>query len=349
MSTQPYRFVTVSRLAALCAVTVSSACAGVSSLSPRAYSSDELAWLAPTAPGDLRALDRWRRGVGPAYVTRTDAAPAAAPRLLVVTWNTAVGAADVVAFVSSLRAREGRDVPIVLLLQEVYRAGASVPRDLDRRASVAARIGLTRDASQVRDVESIARALGMNACYAPSMRNGAPKVSDEDRGNAILSTLPLSELTAIELPFERQRRVAVVAHVSGLAADGQPWSLRVVSAHLDTFGGARRLWMVGGGYARLRQARALLAFMADSTPTILGGDLNTVWGFDDRAYKETARVFQAPLPRDRRPTFRGLLRLDHVFFRLPEGWRAEYERGPSRFGSDHHPLIAQVDLGSGHQ
>jgi endonuclease/exonuclease/phosphatase family metal-dependent hydrolase len=347
VSTQPFRFAALSRLATLCAVTLSSACASVSTLSPRSSSSDELVWLAPTARGDLRSLDRWRRSVGPAYVSRTAAAPAPASRLLVVTWNTAVGSGDVVAFVNDLRAREGRDVPMVLLLQEVYRSGASVPTELDRRASFAARIGLARDEAQPRDIASVADALGMNACYAPSMRNGAPKVSDEDRGNAILSTLPLSDLTAIELPFERQRRVAVVARVSGLAADGQPWSLRVVSAHFDNFGGVRRLWMVGSGYARRRQARALVAYVSDATPTILGGDLNTWWGFDDRAYKETARAFQAPLPRDRRPTFRGLLRLDHVFFRLPEGWRAQYERGPSRTGSDHYPLIAYVDLAAG--
>ena len=36
------------------------------------------------------------------------------------------------------------------------------------------------------------------------MRNGA--ATDEDRGNAILFTRPLSRLTAVELPMERQRR-----------------------------------------------------------------------------------------------------------------------------------------------
>ena len=43
------------------------------------------------------------------------------------------------------------------------------------------------------------------------MRNGRPPQTDEDRGNAILSTEPLADLTAIELPFEQQRRVAVAA------------------------------------------------------------------------------------------------------------------------------------------
>lgn len=342
---QPFAAVRfLSRLATLCAIALGSACAGATSLSRHESSSDELAWLAPTTAADLRALDRWRRSVGPAFVARAAHDPAPARRLLVVSWNTAVGSADVVKLVTDLRAREGADVPVVLLLQEVYRAGAEVSPDLDRHASFAARIGAIRDESDPRDVASIARALGMNACYAPSMRNGAPAVSDEDRGNAILSTLPLADLTAIELPFERQRRVAVAARVSGLGADGQPWSLRVVSAHLDNVAGPRRLWLVGSGYARRRQARALVSYLADTTPTVLGGDLNTWWGFDDRAYKEAARAFHAGLPNDQRPTFRGLLRLDHVFFRLPAGWRGHAERGPSRFGSDHYPLIARIDL-----
>jgi len=333
----------LARLAALCAIALTSACAAATSLSPHG-SSDEVAWVAPTGSADLRALDRWRRSVGPAFVARGAQDSAPSRRLLVVSWNTAVGSADVVKLVTDLRAREGHDVPVVLLLQEVYRAGAPVPPDVDRHASFAARIGSSRDDSQPRDVATIAHALGMNACYAPSMRNGAPGVSDEDRGNAILSTLPLADLTAIELPFERQRRVAVVARVSGLGADGRPWSLRVVSAHLDNVAGARRLWLVGSGYARQRQARALVSYLADDTPTVLGGDLNTWWGFDDRAYKETAREFHAALPADQRPTFRGLLRLDHVFFRLPAGWHGRAERGPSRFGSDHYPLIARIDL-----
>jgi endonuclease/exonuclease/phosphatase family metal-dependent hydrolase len=176
------------------------------------------------------------------------------------------------------------------------------------------------------------------------MRNGPPAVSDEDRGNAILSSLPLSDLTAIELPFERQRRVAVAATLSGTSSAGAAWTLRVVSAHLDNVAGMRRLWVAGSGYARARQARALVTCLSDSAPTVLAGDFNTWFGFGDRTYLETARAFHAPPPTDRRATFHGLLRLDHMFFRLPDGWRARSERGSSRFGSDHYPLIATIDL-----
>ena len=176
------------------------------------------------------------------------------------------------------------------------------------------------------------------------MRNGAPLVSDEDRGNAVVSSLPISELSAIELPFERQRRVAVAATVSGLAPDGTPWALRVVSVHLDNVAGARRFWLAGSESARGRQARALVAHFQDDVPTVLAGDFNTWFGFQDGAYKDVARAFHAPLPSDRRRTFRGLLRLDHMFFRLPAGWRSEVHRGNARLGSDHYPLIGRLEI-----
>ena len=55
--------------------------------------------------------------------------------------------------------------------------------------------------------------------YAPSMRNGESAGGGEDRGNAIVSTLPLADPTVIELPLERQRRVVVAASIAcGIAA-----------------------------------------------------------------------------------------------------------------------------------
>jgi hypothetical protein len=45
----------------------------------------------------------------------------------------------------------------------------------------------------------------------PSARNGPQTIAAEreDKGNAILSTLSLKDLIAIELPFEAGRKVAV--------------------------------------------------------------------------------------------------------------------------------------------
>jgi endonuclease/exonuclease/phosphatase family metal-dependent hydrolase len=94
---------------------------------------------------------------------------------------------------------------------------------------------------------------------------------------------------------------------------------------------------------RGRQARSLAAALDDGRPTVVGGDLNSWFGFHDSAYKELARRFPRLDVRDRRPTF-GPLRLDHMFFRLPDGWRVEMHRADDRFGSDHYPLIAIVTI-----
>ncbi len=333
-------------LVLLCALSITG-CTGNYQLVQRPGAADGkaggLAWFAPRAAGDLHVLGRWREAVGLPLVTapvRTAASPAR--RLTIVTWNTAVGSADVVRFVRQLR--EERDTPIVLLLQEVYRSGPDVPGAIDRDAAFASHLGGPDAPGHAHeDIATIAALTGLQAYYAPSMRNGDAG-SAEDRGNAILSSLPLSGFTAIELPFERQRRVAVAATVQGLSPDGNPWTMRVVSAHLDNVSGARRLWVLGSEYARIRQARGLASWLSDGVPTILGGDFNTWAGFSDGAYKEAARAFDAARPEDRRATFLGLLRLDHLFFRLPRGWRATFDRGPSRFGSDHYPLIASVDI-----
>jgi endonuclease/exonuclease/phosphatase family metal-dependent hydrolase len=259
--------------------------------------------------------------------------------LTIVSWNTAVGDGDIVGFVRALPSTHG---PLVLLLQEVYRQGPEVPAHAAPDWSFAGYLGRPEPARTDRDIEDTARTLGMALYYVPSMRNGG-EPSDEDRGNAILSNVPLRDLRAIELPFERQRRVAIAATISGITTTGAPWSVRLVSAHLDNLGGMKRAWFAAE-YGRARQARALASLLQDGQPTVLAGDFNTWFGFADGAYRETARLFPATRTSDRRATVRGLLRLDHMFFRLPSGWQMEFHRGPSRFGSDHYPLLGTLRL-----
>jgi len=76
---------------------------------------------------------------------------------------------------------------------------------------------------------------------------------------------------------------------------------------------------------------------------IVGGDFNAWFGFRDAAYREMAQRLSPPAVNDTRATF-GPLRLDHLLFRLPDGWRAEVKRGDSKYGSDHYPLIATVNI-----
>jgi len=298
-------------------------------------------WSGPQHPGDLAALDAWCRATGPAVV---DAVPVAAPssapadELVVVTWNLHVGAADLDGFLGRLRAGEftaGRRVArYVLLLQEARRGGADVPVALANGRGAKA-IGAR--ASHVDIVEFAAR-YGLAVHYVPSMRNGGA-AAREDRGNAIVSTEPLDDLAAIELPFERQRRVAVAASIRLRDSAGRETAVRVASVHLDAAAAARRLWMFG---ARTRQVQALLGALPATEPVVVGGDFNTWFGFSDSAYRTMAAAIPDLAATDRRPTFAGFLRLDHVFSRLPAGWSATTRRLDDRFGSDHHPILSRL-------
>jgi endonuclease/exonuclease/phosphatase (EEP) superfamily protein YafD len=80
----------------------------------------------------------------------------------------------------------------------------------------------------------------------------------------------------------------------------------------------------------------------DTTPLVLGGDFNTWSGFSDQAYLALAHRFPSTRVLDRRATFLGLLRLDHLFFRLAPGWTVRFRRADARFGSDHYPLVGSI-------
>lgn len=296
-------------------------------------------WLTPSSTRDAATLARWRHGVGAPVAWTHPAAPASpADKVMVVSWNVATGRGDVARLLDTLAGRR----PIVLMLQEAYRSGSAVPSALDLTASFAGRLGGVRVSGADTDVESLASVFGLSLFYVPSMRNGGIS-SDEDRGNAILSNLPLTDLQAVELPFERQRRVAVAATVSGTDGQGRPWKLRVVSAHLDGLSSARSIWL-GGEFSRARQARALRDAVRSDDAVVLGGDFNTWFAFSEPAFVETLVEFPDTTLTDRRATFGGILRLDHLFFDLEPGWRAAFARAETTFGSDHYPLVGTIHL-----
>ena len=109
--------------------------------------------------------------------------------------------------------------------------------------------------------------------------------------------MPLADPHAIELPFERQRRVAVAARIADVTRDDDLW---VVNVHLENRTGGRRFWLEAPA-ARARQARALVKKFLPDGPAILGGDLNT-WASNEPTIELLKDVFDTPVGEDPRDT-----------------------------------------------
>jgi endonuclease/exonuclease/phosphatase family metal-dependent hydrolase len=295
-------------------------------------------WLAPDDARERARLDEWCAGVG--VPAAHDIIATAAPEVVAmqditfVSWNVHVGSGDIRAFVNDLkngahtRGRAVRD--FVLMLQEAVRT-ADVP-PLIAGAAGAARIPAHAAVNPI-DIVEISRELGLSLIYVPSMRNGSsPREPHEDRGSAILSTLPLSRPVAIELPGERQRRVVIVAQAA---------SVSVAVVHLDALGAARRLRLFWTPWMREVQVRAMMTSLP-AGPLVVGADLNTWHGRDEKAARTLRDLFRAtPLSIDREGL--GLRVLDYMFFRAETGRRAHYRQLTNRYGSDHRPLVGWVE------
>lgn len=295
---------------------------------------------------DSRELSRWCRAVGPpVFIAQPAARASALPALndlVVVSWNAHLtkGRLDeLIAKVRSGALTDGRPVAhFVLLVQELYRNGDQVPA-FDARDRSAFAIKATDP--DTLDIADHAARLGLSVLYVPSMRNGAEL--REDRGNAIISTEPLLEPLALELPLARQRRVALGAAITVQTAAG-PRSLQVIDAHLEPLSSPKTLWLFKN--PRGRQVQAILDLLATPRFTdpslagvVLGGDFNTVRsGASEPAYRLARAWSEGMASEDHRDTH-VMGRLDYLFFKIGNGWSASTRRLDERFGSDHYPVL----------
>lgn len=315
-------------------------------MDPRGGPAPPLRWVSAAPGGDEPELARWRAAVGPVRVADANGVAMTDWPLRVVAWNAQVGGGAIRRLWEHLAAADSADpLPTVLLLQEVFATGSDLP-EVAEDAVWASRITGTPPGEDRTDIVSFALEASLSLIYVPSMGNGGPDGgSPEDRGNAILANVPLSAPCAIELPFERQRRVAVAAEV---VVGGHRVAL--CSVHLENRAPwTRALRTLGRG--RGRQMAGLLRVFPDcceGDAFVLGGDLNTwVRGRREAAYSLARNRFPLPEDPDPRPTHflevGGWLRdADYLMFRLPHGWHCEYRRLDDAFGSDHYPLVGTM-------
>ena len=325
--------------------TVSSADDETCAARPTTVADMRMEWFAPPQE-DAAEVASWCRGVGaPVVSTSLDATRerAALAELVVVTWNAHLADGRLTELIADLRAGKltgGQPVDhFVLLLQELYRRGSDVPAFLPTARSAYAI--LPRD-PQAPDARDYAKQLGLAFAYVPSMRNGAEML--EDRGNAIVSSEPLEDLFAFELPFERQRRVAAGASISVRTPRGIE-RLQLIDAHLEPLAAPSALWVLRN--PRRRQVTALLdllqqpRFAADGVGTVIGGDFNTVQGGAREAAYRNVRNWSHSLDVEDSRSTHLLGRLDYVFARLSPEWRVSTTRVTEKYGSDHHPVLAR--------
>ena len=301
-------------------------------------------WHTLADQSEREVLDRWCDSVGPPFIAERSGTPDTISTLVIATWNVHAGNGDVEAFLASVaripavRAPDG----VVLLLQEVLRASPEVPEAYPPRLRPP---GAIRARRMRQDVGALAERLELFTAYVPSMRNGRVFRSEirEDRGNAILSSFPLDDVRALELPFGQERHVAVSARVT---VPGLP-PLRVISVHLDASG------------RRTREATALaehVRTLRSDEAVAIGGDLNTWFGRREEALKTLSAVtpeedcghvktntwpwrMQWPFG-----WWRG--RLDYLFSTLPADVVRSCQTMPIQFGSDHRPVVMIVPMSS---
>ena len=316
----------------------------------------EIQWKNLVDIGDYEKLRSWCQAVGPPVFMKLPGKKSKVPildTLAIVSWNTHVGGSDLGKLIKDLRSgRLSGGQPLehfVLLLQEVFRHGPSIPSAVGPDTRSGKSIRPQPPQGMRTDIVETATNHQLELLYVPSMRNGGAGIDavSEDRGNAILSTLPLSTPIAVELPLERQRRVALAVSISGRLQRGTAWQIQLINVHLENRAKSSNFFRTFGK-ARLNQIRALLKVIPTSYPTVLGGDFNTWY----RQSKEPAvKYVEQFFYRSKFSSKKGTVKfggtgnertVDYLFFRIPDSWQGQYQRIDDTYGSDHYPLLGKL-------
>ena len=208
--------------------------------------------------------------------------------------------------------------PNILLLQEVAR---EIPR--------------LRGEDQV---SILSEGLGMHAAFHPEHRFKAGYY-----GNMILSEFPLSDVHHIDLTIgSRKIRGAIQAHIRVPIGEHRR-TMVVHNLHLGLAGSERALQL-----ARFVESDSFNHLHA-TTPLIVGGDLNDLWGSLGPKFLVPQQLERAGKLCNTFPAALPLRPLDGIFFRGSVRLK-HFQVGAcrlSKVASDHRPLIADFEISMG--
>ena len=317
------------------------------------------AWYLPEAEGGQGRLEDWCGTVAPPVVLPEPTANFGGLRsgdtLTVVSWNIDVGGGDVPAFLetelgvacdgNSSRLAAGA-AHFVLLVQEAFRRSNDIP-ETPPGATIPRAVAEDERPGERLDAVEVASRCGLSLVYLAAARNGSDQRDGEreDKGVAVLSTLPLEDVFFIELPYEAARRVAASATVR----DESGRRLRLANLHLISAVGPSRALTTGNG-SRLRQGMAVADALGQAEAgdepisTLLAGDFNT-WSNRETTLRRLREQFPDSPPPLEEGTH-GAFPTDHILFRAGSGGVAlresSYSRLEESYHSDHHPILVRV-------
>jgi len=329
-------------------------------------------WNFPETAEDQARLEDWCRTVGPPVVSPEPTANfgdlLSGAELTVISWNVDVGGGYVVDFLEAELgvACDGNQSRLAagaahfaLLVQEAFRRSNEIPEN-QQGPTIPRAVAENERPGERLDAVEVAARCGLSLVYVAAARNGSEPRDGlrEDKGVAILSTLPLEDVFFIELPYEAARRVAAVSTVR----DASGRRLRLANVHLISTSGPARTLTTGNG-SRLRQGLALVDALdqleaqragGDSTEphptsTVLAGDFNT-WSDRETTLRHLRESFSDSPPPLGKGTH-GSFPTDHILFRksdtagVPYLVEGSYLRVEDRYHSDHHAIMARVEFG----
>ncbi|HKO89574.1 MAG TPA: endonuclease/exonuclease/phosphatase family protein [Polyangiaceae bacterium] len=187
-------------------------------------------------------------------------------------------------------------------------------------------------------VAILSEGLGMHAAFHPEHCFKAGYY-----GNLILSAYPLSHIEHIDLTIGwRKVRGAIQGHVR-IPIGEHRRTVVVHNLHLGLAGSERAQQL-----SRFVESDSFNHLHA-STPLIVAGDLNDLWGSLGPRFLAPQRLQRAGTLRNTFPAALPLRPLDGIFFRGSVRLR-HFEVGSTRLAktaSDHRPLIADFEVSMG--